>query len=72
VKLDFNIVHREAVIAIQKHPKGGISRAYAQVIPNAGYKSLKSFIEKHIGIHPNLKTDKWRGYRPLTKNTDYN
>lgn len=63
---------KQAVIAIQKHPKGGISRAYAQVIPNAGYKSLKPFIEKHVSVQADLKTDKWRGYRPLINNTDYN
>jgi len=61
---------KQAVIAIQKHPKGGISRAYAQVIPNAGYKSLKPFIEKHIDIEADIITDMWRGYRPL-KNTGY-
>lgn len=62
---------KQAVIAIQKHPKGGISRAYAQVIPNAGYKSLKPFIEKHISVEADLITDKWRGYTPLLKNTAY-
>ena len=62
---------KQAVVAIQKHPTGGISRANAQVITNSGYKSFKPFIEKYVSTKADLITDKWRGYAPLSKNTDY-
>jgi len=63
---------KQVVIAIQKHPKGGISRAYAKVIQNAGTKQLLPFIESHIDKKARITTDKWRGYAPITKGTAYN
>lgn len=62
---------KQVVIAIQKHPTGGISRAYAQVIPNAGSKQLQPFIEKHIDVRARITTDMWRGYTPIARKTDY-
>ena len=63
---------KQVVIAIQKHPKGGISRAYAKVIPNAGTKQLLPFIEQHIDENANITTDKWRGYAPIASGSKYN
>lgn len=62
---------KQVVVAIQRHPQGGISRAYAQVISNAGSKQLQPFIEKHIDTKANITTDLWRGYTPIARNTDY-
>jgi len=45
----------------------GILRAYGKVIKNAGTKELRPFIEKHVCKEAKIKTDKWRGYRPLQK-----
>lgn len=45
----------------------GISRAYGQLINNAGAKELRPFIEKHVAFSAHLTTDKWRGYTPLKK-----
>lgn len=63
---------KQVIIAIQKHPRGGISRAYAQVIPNAGTKQLLPFIQSHIDKNARITTDKWRGYAPIAKGNTYN
>ena len=63
---------KQVVIAIQKHPKGGISRAYAKVIPNAGTKQVLPFIEQYVDTKATIKTDKWRGYTPIATKTKYN
>ena len=63
---------KQVVVTIQKHPSGGISRAYAQVIPNAGSKQLLPFITQHIAQGAHITTDKWRGYSPLARNSNYN
>lgn len=63
---------KQVIIAIQKHPRGGISRAYAQVIQNAGTKQLLPFIQSHIDKNARITTDKWRGYAPIAKGTTYN
>lgn len=62
---------KQVVIAIQKHPKGGISRAYAQVIQNAGTKELKPFIERQIDKNADIVSDGWRGYRPIAQGSTY-
>jgi len=62
---------KQVVIAIQKHSRGGISRAYAQVIQNAGTKQLMPFIERHIDINADIVTDGWRGYTPIAQGSKY-
>lgn len=63
---------KQVVVAIQRHPGGGISRAYAQVIQNAGSKQLIPFITQHIDKKAHITTDKWRGYTPLARSSSYN
>jgi transposase-like protein len=63
---------KQVVVTIQKHPGGGISRAYAQVIQNAGSKQLLPFIDHHIAKGAHITTDKWRGYSPLARSSHYN
>lgn len=58
----------QVVIAIQRHGKQGISRAYAMKIGGAGTKELRPFFNKYIAKDANIKTDGWRGYTPLKKN----
>ncbi len=62
---------KQVVIAVQRHPRGGISRAYAQIIPNAGTKQLMPFFRKHIDPKARVRTDKWRGYTPIAKKGIY-
>ncbi|NJO24817.1 MAG: IS1595 family transposase [Bacteroidia bacterium] len=40
-------------------------RCHALQIENCGTKQLKPFFEKHISKQAKVRTDKWRGYKPL-------
>lgn len=62
---------KQVVVAIQKPPNGGISRAYAKVIPNAGTKQLESFFDQYIDPAALVTTDKWRGYSPIARKGKY-
>lgn len=55
---------KEVVMGIQMK-KGGIIRCYAKQINGAGTKELKPFFQKFINKVAVIRTDKWRGYRPL-------
>ena len=57
---------KQVVIAIE-HDQFGIHRCYAHQIDGAGTKQLKPLFEDHIAPQAEVKTDKWRGYRPLMK-----
>ena len=55
-----------AVFAIERKGKG-VSRMYGKVIKHSSSKELGEFMKATIGTNANIKTDKWRGYSPLTK-----
>ena len=55
---------REVVLAI-KTSDYGIHRAYGQVIDGSGTKELRPLCEGYINSQAVIKTDGWRGYRPL-------
>lgn len=54
----------QAVMGIEMKNKG-ILRCHALQISNGGTKELKPFFEKHVSKEAIVRTDKWRGYRPL-------
>lgn len=47
--------------------KGGVGRAYAQVIDNASSKEFRPFFETYINKETHVITDAWKGYLPLKK-----
>jgi transposase-like protein len=55
---------RQVVMGIEMKNKG-IVRCHAVSITDCGTKQLKPFFEKHIAKEAKVRTDKWRGYRPL-------
>lgn len=55
---------RQVVMGIEMQKKG-IVRCHALQIEDCGTKQLKPFFEKHIAKEANIRTDQWRGYRPL-------
>lgn len=57
---------RLVVLAIEK-VKGGVGRAYAQLIEHASAKDFKPFFNNHICKDAKILTDEWRGYLPLQK-----
>lgn len=61
---------KKLVIAALEIVKGGVGRAYAQVIDDASATSFRPFFEKHISKDATIVTDEWNGYKPLMR--DYN
>lgn len=57
---------RLVVFAIERKGKG-INRIYGKVINNAGSKELLPFFNETISKEAQIKTDKWRGYLPVSK-----
>ena len=55
---------RLVILALEK-VKGGVGRAYAQIIANASANEFKPFFNSYIDSNANIITDKWRGYLPL-------
>lgn len=55
---------RQVVMGIEMQKKG-IVGCHALHIEDCGTKQLKPFFEKHIAKEANIRTDQWRGYRPL-------
>ncbi|MBL0306453.1 MAG: IS1595 family transposase [Chitinophagaceae bacterium] len=47
--------------------KGGVGRAYAEIIENASSKELGLFIKKYVSPDAKIITDEWPGYAPLKK-----
>lgn len=47
--------------------KGGVGRAYAEIIENASSKELGLFIKKYVSADAKIITDEWPGYAPLKK-----
>ena len=47
--------------------KGGVGRAYAQVIERASSKEFRPFFEAYISRDAHIVTDVWKGYLPLKK-----
>jgi len=54
------------VFAIERKGKG-ISRMYGKVIKQSNSKELGAFLESVLEKDASIKTDKWRGYQPLSK-----
>jgi len=61
---------KKAVCAVEYTDMGKVKRMYAMKIKDYSAKELAVFFDKHISKTAQVKTDLWRGYRPLT--TKYN
>ena len=61
---------KKIVGAVELSENGGIKRVYALRIDDYSAKSLERIFEKHISKEARVKTDNWKGYRPLMN--DYN
>ena len=55
---------KEVVMGIEMK-KGGILRCFARHIRHAGTKELRPFFRQRIHRSAEIRTDQWRGYRPL-------
>ena len=55
------------VVALEILDKGGVGRAYAQIIDQASSKEFCPFFEAYISKDAHVVTDVWKGYLPLKK-----
>jgi hypothetical protein len=58
---------KKAVIAVQLTEDGKVRRMYAMKIADFSAKSLQYIFVNHISRDAEITTDKWRGYRPISK-----
>lgn len=56
---------KKTVCAVQLTEEGKVKRMYAMRIDDFSCKSLKRIFEKHIDTNARVRTDQWKGYRPL-------
>lgn len=57
---------KKTVCAVQLTKKGKVRRMYALRIEDFSCKSLTVIFDKHIGENAIIRTDEWKGYRPLS------
>lgn len=61
---------KKTVCAVQLTEMGKAKRMYAMLINDFSSKSLAVIFDKHIDQSAKVRTDEWKGYRPLSK--EYN
>lgn len=61
---------KKAVTALELTPKGKVKRMYIKQIDSFSAKELRPIFETHIDKYAAIKTDQWRGYRPIAKDYD--
>lgn len=58
---------KKAVTAVQLTDDGKVKRMYAMKIEDFSARSLQYIFVDHISRDADITTDKWRGYRPISK-----
>jgi hypothetical protein len=58
---------KRLVIVALEIVKGGVGRAYAQIISDSSNVSFRPFFETYISKEAKIVTDVWKGYLPLRK-----
>lgn len=58
---------KKAVTAIELTKDGKVKRMYAMRIDDFSAESLQYIFVKHINRDAKITTDKWKGYRPISK-----
>jgi transposase-like protein len=56
---------KKTVCAVELTDLGKVKRMYAMRIDDFSSKSLATIFAKHIGKRASVRTDEWKGYRPL-------
>jgi len=59
---------KKTVCAVQLSDSGKVKRMYAMKIDDFSAQSLVKIFDKHIDQKAKVRTDQWKGYRPLFKN----
>ena len=58
---------KKAVTAVELTKEGKVKRMYAMRIEDFSAKSLQYIFVNHVSRYAKVTTDKWRGYRPISK-----
>lgn len=58
---------KKAVTAVELTKEGKVKRMYAMRIEDFSAKSLQYIFVNHVSRDAKVTTDKWRGYRPISK-----
>lgn len=58
---------KKAVVAVQLTDDGKVKRMYAMKINDFSARSLQYIFVNHISREATVTTDKWKGYRPISK-----
>jgi transposase-like protein len=66
----YNSKKKKIVCAVELTKDDKVKRVYAIRIEDYSSRSLRNIFEQHISEKAKVKTDEWKGYRPLQK--DYN
>lgn len=66
----YNSKKKKTVCAVQLTSMGKVKRMYAMRIDDFSAQSLVKIFDKHIDKTAKVRTDEWKGYRPLFK--EYN
>lgn len=61
---------KKAITAVQLTEDGKVKRMYAMKIDDFSAQSLQYIFVNHISRDAKVTTDKWRGYRPISKAYD--
>jgi transposase-like protein len=61
---------KKIVCSVELTDTGKVKRMYAMKIDNYSSKELKTIFDKHISREAKVFTDKWKGYRPISKDYD--
>lgn len=64
----YNSKKKKIVTAVELTDTGKVKRMYALKVDNYSAKGLETIFDKHIDENAKVTTDKWKGYRPLSKN----
>jgi len=63
----YNAKKKKAITAVELTKEGKVKRMYAMRIEDFSARSLQYMFIKHISRKAEITTDKWKGYRPISK-----
>jgi len=58
---------KKLVVAVELSDKGKVKRVYFNKLEDYSSKSLQVIFDNHISPQAKVKTDKWSGYKPISK-----
>lgn len=58
---------KKLVVAVELSDTGKVKRVYFNKLKDYSSKSLQTIFDNHISPQAEIKTDKWSGYKPISK-----